>query len=158
DFERYRLPYLLRLQARPNSVAQRALWHALFQTHPFSHTGEMPTDKHPEAAAANHWLTTLLTPEHAVLAIAGDVDPEQALTLARDAFAGWSGGAGFRDPPALSEVGLPATVVTHRPGATQAEVWLGCRLPTTGPREDAANDVLAEAVHSHFRALREALG
>jgi predicted Zn-dependent peptidase len=118
----------------------------------------MPADRLPNLGDANDWLARVATPAHAVLAIAGPIDPAEAVKLAREAFDNWSGPAGFADLPPLPEVGSPAVIVTHRPGATQAELTLGCRLAPVTSADDLADQVLARAVGAHFEVVRQATG
>jgi zinc protease len=158
DFDRFRLPRLRSEQALPEQAAARAFRRALFASHPYGHTGEFPDDTRPDESAANAWLETVLNPRRGVLAIAGDVDPTEALNLAKDAFGGWSGEPGPADPPPLSETGSGATIVTHRPGATQAEVTVGCRLPASSASTTVGNQVLAAALSDRLYAIRGEMG
>ncbi len=158
DFDRYRLPYIRREQTLPEQIAARSFRRALFESHPYGHTGEIPDDTRPDESAANAWLETVLSPRRAVLAIAGNVDPAEALTLARDAFEGWSGPPGPADPPPLAEAGSGATIVTHRPGATQAEVRIGCRLPASSATQSVGNEVVAHAMDVRLHAIRNQMG
>jgi zinc protease len=158
DFDRYRLPYVRREQALPEQIAARSFRRALFVSNPYGHTGEIPDDTRPDESAANAWLETVLSPRRGVLAIAGNVDPAEALTLARDAFSGWSGAAGPTDPPPLAEAGSGATIVTHRPGATQAQVGVGCRLPPSTAAQSVGNEVVARAMDGRLHAIRNQMG
>src|SRR4030095_11749390 len=94
-----------------------------------------------------------------VLAIAGNVDPAEALGLARDAFQGWSGEPASKEPPALPEAGAGATNVTHRPrAARQAQIRGGCRLPPSSAAGTVGNEVLAQTLEGHLHALRSNMG
>jgi predicted Zn-dependent peptidase len=158
DFERYRLPYVRQAEARPESVAERSFRGALFRGHLYSHNDEIPNDKLPDLDEANRWLATVLNPRGATLAIAGNIDPTEAASLARRSFDGWSAGSGVSDPPPLLETGTAAVVVTHRPLASQAVLQLGCRLPAATAESTVARDVLSDAVSLHFASLREQKG
>jgi zinc protease len=158
DFDRYRLPYVRRAQALPEAAADRAFRRALFEGHPYAHTGEIPEDARPDESAANAWLETVLNPARGVLAIAGNVDPAEALALARDAFEGWGSAASPSEPPSLPEAGKGATIVTHRPGATQAQIRVGCRLPASSDATAVGNQVLAQTLSGQLRALRTDMG
>ena len=64
---------------------------------------------------ARHW-----TPRGCALVLVGDISPEAAVSLAADAFGGWSGGdpVSLAPPPASGATGDRVCVV-DRPGATQ---------------------------------------
>jgi zinc protease len=158
DFDKYRLPYIRRDQAMPENVADRAFRHALFKSHRYEHTGEIPDDARPDLGAANAWLETVLNPARGVLAIAGNIETDEALRLARDAFEGWSRAPAPDNPPAMSEAGSSATIVTHRPGATQAQIRVGCRLPGASAAAAVGHQVLAATLNGRLRALRSEMG
>jgi zinc protease len=159
DFDRSVLPYLRRAQALPENVAARAFGRALFRGHRYGNSDEVPAEGRPGADEANAWLAAVLSPQNATLTIAGDVEPADAVRLARSAFGGWSGEGPLDAPPPRGEAGTHAAIVAHRPGATQAEVRIGCRLPAAGPAETVRNDVLAAVLGARLNtAIREQLG
>ena len=95
------------------------------------------TDGKLNPAAANRWLASYVTPARATLAVAGDINPEEALRAADEAFGDWTGPVGEPDPDPLGQVGGPASVITHRPGATQAGRSPG--MPTSAARRRSAH-------------------
>jgi zinc protease len=99
-------------------------------------------------------------PERTIVAIAGDIDPEHALQLARDSYADWPSAAGAVDPspeePPMREVRSR----TLRGDVSQAELVLGWRtvppLHDDAPALDLAAAVLGSGRGSWlYRALRE---
>ena len=158
NFDKYALNYIRRDQQRPESVGNRDFRNALFGSHVFGHTSEIPSDKRPDRAATNKWLAANISPSRAVLAIVGDIDPEEALRLAESAFGGWSGPPGSPDPEPLGQTGEHAEIVTHRPGATQAVIRLGCRLPALQGADRARAEVVAIALSQRIGSVRQSQG
>jgi zinc protease len=158
SFEKNLLPYFRRIQKDPEEVDGRAFRRALFGTHLYSHSTTVSEDRAPDRVAANRWLDSIITPEHATLAIAGDIDPDEAQRLARDAFAGWKGPPAPEDPPPLPASGTGAVIVTHRAGATQAQLTLGCRLPPSDAAGRLRIAVLAQALDWRVARIRNETG
>jgi zinc protease len=99
-------------------------------------------------------------PERTIVAITGDIDPDRALELARDAYAGWPVAAGAMDrspdEPPLREI----RARTLRGDVSQAELVLGWRtvppLHEDAPALDLAAAVLGSGRGSWlYRTLRE---
>ena len=78
----------------------------------------------------------LYRPDDAVLILAGDVSPEQALTLAKASFGRWQAPATplANAPTGRERSTLPAMLVIDQAGAGQAGVVAGAAVP---PRSDA---------------------
>jgi zinc protease len=157
-FDKYGLDYTRREQERPEYVGNRDFRRSLFGSHVFGHSSEIPADRRPSRGATNQWLAANITPARATLAIVGDVDPEEALRWAESAFGGWSGAPGAPDPEPLGTGGSRAEVVTHRPGATQAMVRLGCRLPKLDWSDAARAEVVSVALSQRIGSVRENKG
>jgi zinc protease len=157
-FEKNLLPYYRRVQKDPEVVAGREFRRALFGTHSYSHAATVPDDHSPDDHAANRWLDSIITPDHATLAIVGDVDPGKAQRLARDAFAGWNGPPPPEDPPPLPVSGTGAVIVTHRAGSTQAQLVLGCRLPPVDAAGRVGVAVLTHALDWRVGRIRSLAG
>jgi zinc protease len=158
EFDKYAINYIRRHQERPEYLGHRDFRNALFGSHVFGHLSEIPNDKRPDRAALNQWIAAKLTPARAVLAIVGDIDPDEALRAAERSFGGWSGAAGAPDPEPLGEAGLHAEIVTHRPGATQAVIQLGCRLPKMQEADRVRAEVVSVALAQRIGSVRESLG
>ena len=103
------------------------------------------------------WHRSSRRPGNAVLLVVGRLDPAQAESLVRSWFSSWRPGAAVRPPRAVPPE-LPAAPprlfrVVER-GVAQAELVLGCQLPSRSPAQSAAAQVL---VHLLMRDLRERL-
>ena len=157
-FDKYALNYIRRDQQRPEHVGNRDFRLALFGSHVFGHLSDIPGDRRPDRAATNQWITANITPARAILAIVGDIDPEEVLRSAESAFGGWSGPPGAADPEPLGRGGAHAEIVTHRPGATQAVIRLGCRLPTLDWADRVRARVVAVALSRRIGSVRENKG
>ncbi len=114
------------------TLAADALYRAALGAHPYSHPGrglarEVATFSRADCLG---WAQRTLRPRGAHLIVAGDVDPGEALALARAAFRGWRGAA--QDPEPISPVaavqGRPVLLV-DKPEATQVQVRLACAGP-----------------------------
>ena len=75
-------------------------------------------------------------PSSALLAIAGDVQPDSVIAWASEVFGGWTArAAGAATMPKPVDVARSMTLV-HRPDATQCEVWLGVPGPKAGDPDE----------------------
>jgi zinc protease len=157
-FERFELGYMRREQQRPEYIGNRDFRKALFGSHVFGHTSEIPEKSRPDRSATNKWIEASFVPSRAVLAIAGDVDPEEAIRAAESAFGSWSGPPGDPDPQPLGQAGAHAEVVAHRPGATQAVIDLGCRMPSMGWTDEVHARVVAVALSARIGSVRQSRG
>jgi zinc protease len=157
DFQRDRLPYVRRASARPENVAARAFNEALFGSHPYAHVGTLDGEL-PSQEDANRWLRQSLVPSLGTLVIVGDVDAREALEAGRDAFKGWSNDTPTRaTPPVLPEAGSAKRFVTPRPGSTQADVRIGCRLPpVSGAEGSLLYGVLDDTLESRLTTVLRA--
>jgi predicted Zn-dependent peptidase len=118
----------------------------------------MPCDARTTRDAANRWLDKVFTPRRGVLAIVGEVEPEEALQLAREEFDGSARGEVLTDAPPLPEAGTRAVIVTHRPSSEQAEVRIGCRLAPTNFAGTIENQVLAHIVDRRLQSIGKTAG
>ncbi len=92
-------------------------------------------------------------PERTIVAIAGGVEAEAALRLAREAFGGWPAAAPRLDPPVPEPWRHEVRVRTLRGDVTQAELVLGWRaMPVLEPGRAALD--LAAVMLSTGRASR----
>jgi zinc protease len=109
------------------------------------------------AGELEDWYLSSRRPERAVLLVVGQMDVSQAETLARGWFSSWKPPRPPRlprVPPAAPPAVRPRLFRVSERGVEQAEVVLGCRLPTASSAESAAAQVL---VHLLMRDLRERL-
>ena len=153
----------MRRVARAVSSAERAFWKALYGDHPYGQRPSVTTFAQLGQSDANEWIARNYRPANGVLAVVGDIDPQEVQALAQKWFGDWkqdADGSEVPPPPAPSLVPHePRVVVTHRPGATQGEIRFGCLLPAAAESTEATYDLLAALVVKHlFRTLRQELG
>lgn len=78
-------------ETSPDFLADRALRRALYGAHPYARSAE-PEQSQLEAITAEglaRWWQIFARPDDAVLYVAGDIEPENAIALAREHFNGW---------------------------------------------------------------------
>ncbi|UQA61491.1 M16 family metallopeptidase [Polyangium aurulentum] len=164
SFERDTVSYLSLTEQQPKMRAERSFLSTLFADHPFGRvvTGKDLGDS--SVGAAQRWIDATHTPRNAVLAVIGEIDPTEVEKIVRDQFEGWKdqgpAPAAVTAARMEGEPMAPRFVVTHRPGATQAEVRFGCLLP---PTERAAvevrHDLVGALVENRLgKVLRQQLG
>ena len=87
----------LLLQARqdPAALAEDRLWALAFEGHPYGRNplGTLESLARMDREAVRAFHRDFYRPDRAVLAIAGDVDPERAFAVANDRFGNWAGRA-----------------------------------------------------------------
>ena len=125
-------------QARqdPAALADDRLWALAFAGHPYGRNpvGTLESLARLDRDAVRAFHRDFYRPDHAVLAIAGDVDVERAFAAANDRFGGWAGRA--VTPPRAPAPAPPAALkirIVDRPGQAQSEVRIGLVCP---PRTD----------------------
>jgi zinc protease len=162
-FAAIKLPWLRKREAAPRQRGVRAFWSALLPDNPLAHittADEVAAVTQADLAA---WADRTIAPGNAALVIVGDVDPIEAEASARDAFAGWQRAV---SPVAAPAAARPAPgplrgdpMIIHRPGATQAELTMGCVLPPVDARGATVNELAALVVRSRlWSRLREQSG
>jgi predicted Zn-dependent peptidase len=115
-------------RSRASTRSRETLRGHLFGAHPYARDLPEPADL--DAVTATD-LCTLhqrrLAPEGSVLVLAGDIDPEHAITMAARVTAGWSWRAtAAEDLPSLPSA-APAGVsrLFHRAGSVQSSIRIG---------------------------------
>ena len=169
-FRETRLPLLRRQEASPHDRGERAFWKALFGDHPFAAWPLVDQIAARKSGEIETWLDHIVTPANGVLVVVGDVDPATVEAAARDSLTRLSGtGPALPAPAAVAptptKIGIAAldaasgAIITHRPGATQAELHLGCLLTPAGAREAEADALMADVVQSSLESdLRQQTG
>jgi zinc protease len=151
----------------PAKIAGRAFWRALYPNHPYGRVMGLDQLMQVDPDQVAEWLPRLYNPANATLVIAGDFNPARAEDLVRRWFGGWEGvpdDARPLDVPPVPPVppGRPpeTVLVTHRPGSTQVNMLLGCRLPGgRDPRDLATARMLAGVAAARLTSrLREEMG
>jgi zinc protease len=155
-FREVKAPLMRRYEASPEGRGARAIWKAMFGAHPFGAWPTVDEIAGHKAGEIEDWLGSVVRPSNGVLVIVGDVSVPEAQEAARDALARLGGKPGAIEAPGPATrdgYGLgarvlegPGAIVTHRPGASQAELELRCLLPPADARRDALYDVVSDFV------------
>jgi len=148
-FQEHALPQRQAVDEHPAVRAERGLYRALYGTHPY---GTEATGTQMGAVAwqdAQDWLEEVYRPDNTVVVVAGEFDVKEVEALARKYLGGWSRGerqpvAEPPLPPLPAASTRPSAIVTPRPGATQGQVDIACRLPQATPETDARYALMAE--------------
>ncbi|WP_415835091.1 M16 family metallopeptidase [Corallococcus soli] len=143
------LPWREVVDTRPEVVAHRKLMRALYATHPYGSEATGVQMAQVSKSEAQSWLEDVYRPGNTVVVVAGEFDVKEVEPLVHEYLGDWSQGTPqpVLVPPAPA---LPAasprvsTLFTSRPGATQGQVQLACRLPTATPELEARYALMAE--------------
>lgn len=166
DTERERLLSSLQSSlADPGEVANRALKAIVYGAHPY---GRSETEQSIRAITRDDvsaYYQAQRNPKSALLVVAGDITPEEALRQAKAAFGNWTASGPAVPPtyPAPPQRQGRQIYLVDRPGSTQAEVMLG-HIGLRGSSPDrfavqVANQVLGGGSTSRlFLDLREQRG
>ncbi|QSQ24202.1 insulinase family protein [Pyxidicoccus parkwayensis] len=143
------LPWRDAVDLRPEEQANRALMGALYGTHPYAHETTGAEMAKVSWSEAQDWIEDVYRPGNTVVVIAGEFDLKEVEPLVRKYLGGWS--RGKPEPVALAATpALPAasarpnTLFTARPGATQGQVHVACRLPAATPESEARYAMMSE--------------
>ncbi len=145
----------------PQAIADRALASYLYGDHPLGHPGLGSTASVTaigrDDVVAFH--RRFLTPDRAVLAVVGDVDPKAIVAQLGRAFAGWKPAGGANGGLAAA-YGAVAPVkgttirIVQKPEATQTQIRMACpSVPRNHPDYDAiqvANTILGDGFTSRL--------
>ncbi len=134
------LRQLAQQQQAPSQLADDQLWRATFGTHPYARA---PQGAWGEIAGLDvdrirSFWSDRYRPDHAVLAIAGDITPERAFAVAEEVFGQWSGHGDLPAVPPAPGAGTPPRIrIMDRPG-TRAEVRIGFAAPARNAADEPA--------------------
>jgi zinc protease len=136
----------------PSYLANREFQRQVYGTHPYSRTstGEPADIDRLTVGDLRQWYRQFARPDMAVLIFAGDVEPEAALKLARQAFGQWPA-EGPKPKVTLPEFPAPSPthiVLVDCPGTAQSEIRIGQSLPSF-TRHDPGYGA-AEVVNGYF--------
>jgi zinc protease len=113
----------------PELIADRALLHAIWGDHPYGHDvqGSSSTVRNLTREDVVTFHRERMGPKISWLAVVGDIDPAQVISMAETSFGPWSGGPAA--PVALAKLdraALEGTVLlVNKPNQTQSQVRLG---------------------------------
>jgi zinc protease len=155
---------LMNQRAQPQFLAQERFNQAVYGNHPAARVS--PTPQALDALTRDalvefhkaHYL-----PDHAVLAVAGDITLAQAKAKAETAFSGWAKtGATIAAPIDAAPITGPSIALVVRPGSVQTTLLVGTQsIQRTDPDYDAltlANRTLGGPFGRLFEHLREQKG
>jgi zinc protease len=132
ELEKLRKQVLTELEvssATPEYLAEKAFRQKLYGEHPYSRTavGEIEDVNALTADDIKGWWTQYIRPDTAVLIFAGDVDKEQALSLAEQTFGDWhvAGAQPQRKLPELVQPRQTQIYLVDRPGSIQSQIRVG---------------------------------
>jgi predicted Zn-dependent peptidase len=141
---------LYQTQRNPAVLADGQLWETAFAGHPYGRPplGSLPALARLDWNALRGFHGDFYRPDRAVLAIAGDVDPDRAFAAAADRFGDWAGrAAAAAAPPAPVPPAAPRIRVVDRPDVARSEVRVGLLCP---PQTEP--DALALQIAEHLLA------
>ena len=127
-------------------LADQRVGDAAFAPHPYAHSAgsDLPAILAASAGEVTRFHRDRWRPDRAVLAIAGDVDPERAFALASDWFGGWSGHAAPERARPAPRPHAGVRIVDVPLAGPRAEVRVALVGPGLASR-DYASWALAEA-------------
>ncbi len=167
EFQRSRaqsLRTLMQSRSMPATLADDQAWALALPGHPYGRpvfgTPGSLGDLTRESLRAYH--RDVWRPDHAVLAIVGDVTPERAVALAADWFGRWAGRAAPQArPPEMAPLAQPRLALVDLPGMGWAEVRLALVLPARragGEAVSLAASAFAMGPDSRLGRLRGGVG
>lgn len=140
-------------------VAQEHVWALLMQGHPYA----APIGGSVEAASALTRTRIVgfhraqYRPDHALIVVGGDVDPEVAFTAVQQAFRSWGGRARSVAPSSPPAARKPSNLLIRLvdvPGAQEAEMRVAVPVSVRGaedtPALSVANDLLGGTAGSRL--------
>ncbi|HEY0706190.1 MAG TPA: insulinase family protein [Polyangia bacterium] len=149
-------------EKRPEFVAGKRFYAALYPNHPFSQAGynspkTLMSLKREDAQA---FVQSHFRPDNGALAVYGDVTADEVKKEGEAYLAKWTGGGGaaMDPPPAPPGPSARKVFLVDRPKATQATVRVGCRLAEVKPEWVPALDVLESVAGERAWKLREEWG
>ncbi len=117
-------------------LAERVLRRVIFSGHPYERSpeGELQDVAAVTLEGVKAWWKTYLRPDAAILYIAGDVKPREAIRFAARSFGGWraEGPAPEVKTPATPEQGPTRIYLVDKPGAVQSQIRIGAPTLTRG--------------------------
>src|SRR5207247_1727653 len=116
------------LSANPRALAEEQVWALVFEGHPYGRIpfGTVESMGHISVDQVRVFYHDHYSPDHAVLAIAGDVTPERAFSLAQEWFGRWEKKPGASTaPPAPRPASTRRIRIVDVPDTEQAEIRLG---------------------------------
>jgi zinc protease len=121
-----RLSTLQSSLGEPGTVAARAFARQVYGTHPYGSASVPATVRAITRDDLVRYHGTYFRPGNALLVISGDVTQAQAMSMARQYFGSWTGGAAPRTAmPAPPQLARTQIYLVHRPGSVQSNIVAG---------------------------------
>lgn len=167
ELAKYKIRKLAALEEErsdPDFLAQESFYRALYGSFPAAITSPTPDSiQRVDRKLLAEFHRTHYLPNNAILGIAGDVDPDKVLALAKKYFGGWASGPLYKRADTSITPAGTRVILVDRPDSVQTSVAVG---DTTIPRPDpdfipllVANRVIGEGPTSRiFLNLREDKG
>jgi zinc protease len=156
-----RSKFYQRAAKQPAFIATKRLLADLYPNHPYGVFSPDPaTLKAVTFDDAEAFVRSHYRPGNAVAVVVGDIDPDETRSLFEKYFSRWTGGGadGSNLPASPPPPAERKAYLVNRPGGTQGEVSIGCRLADATPEQLPAYDV-AEAVATDLAwSVREEWG
>ena len=130
------------IQSRQNAgaLADDHLWGLAFPNHPYGRPVNGALASLPDLRRANvqQFHRDTYRPDHALLTIAGDVDPEKVFAAVEAQFGNWAGTARIPAAPGVARLAGTKIRIVDAPGLSVAEVRVGHLGPPRGDANYAA--------------------
>jgi len=151
-------------RSQPGFLAQERLAHVVYGDHPSARISPTPAALQALTRdALVEFHKTHYTPDHAILAISGDITADQVKQLAERAFGAWQkSGQALTAPANPAPISGSSIQLVDRPKSVQTTLMVGTQsIARTDPDYDAltvANRILGGPEARLFEHLREQKG
>jgi len=155
---------LMQQRSQPGFLAQERLNKVVFGDHPSARISPTPASLDGLTRdALVDFHKAHYVPDHAILAISGDITPDKAKQLAETAFGGWpKSGQALAAPSSPSSINGTTVSLIERPKSVQTTILVGTQsIERTNPDYEAltiANRILGGPEARLFEHLREQKG
>lgn len=160
EFEVY--PLIEKYEAMPEVEGSRQFWSSLYAQHPYGRVATVEDLKSLDDGDIEDWMERAHRPGAGIVVIAGDLDPREAVAMAREVFGAWENDVTPVVAPERARAqstGSVTVVHADMKDARQAAVQFGCLLPQADERQVLIHQVLAAALEGELtRDLREQAG
>jgi zinc protease len=147
---------------RPEFVAAKWFYEQLYPNHPYSQVPFLnpATLQDMRPTDAQSFLSSHYRPDNGVAVVYGGITVDEVKAAAEKYLSKWKGGGGASMTPVPATEGPTKREIhlVNRPGATQAQVQVGCRLEPVKPDKLPAYDVLQAVARESAWVMREQWG
>jgi predicted Zn-dependent peptidase len=142
---------LMRTRQSPGAIADELLWAGVYAGHPYGHSpfGALRTLPSLGLSQVRAFHRQQYRPDHALLAIAGDVTPERAFQAATEVLGSWGGHGRTSEIPAPSATAPGWRVrIVDAPGLTRVVLHAGGAGPSRTANDRVALEAAAELLEA----------